>query len=76
MNINKVKELVLSNMNKKIDFKLNGSRNQIEEFSGIIMKMYKSIFIIKVNNTDILKSFAYTDILIGNLELKVQNVLK
>ena len=69
MTIEKIKDNIKSNINKVLYFKINGSRNQIEEFKGIITSAYKSIFLIKIKDTDIIKSFSYTDILIGNLEI-------
>lgn len=68
MNIKKIKEKVESLKNKKIKFKLNGTRNQIEEFEGIITEIYNYIFIVETDN--IKKSFSYSDILINNLEIK------
>lgn len=70
MNIEKIKEKIENNKQKNVRFKFNGNRNQIEEFEGKIINTYKSVFIIKLNNNDLTKSFTYTDILIGNLEIK------
>ncbi len=72
MTVDKIKLFIENNMNHPINFKFNGSRNQIEEFSGEIVNTYKSVFIIKVDGVPITKSFSYTDILIGNLELTLQ----
>ena len=69
MNIDKIKSMIEANMNKRLEFRLNGSRNQIEEFSGYIVNVYKSVFIIKSINSDVIRSFSYSDILIGNLEI-------
>ena len=66
--INKVKEDIKNKKGKKYHFRFNGSRNQIEEFDGVISEVYNYIFIIKIigakNN---LKSFTYSDVLIENL---------
>ena len=70
MTIDKIKDIVIKNKDKVINFKYNGSRNQIEEFEGRIENAYKSIFTIRIDN-NITKSFSYTDILIGDLEIKV-----
>ena len=67
MNIKRIKEKIEKLKNKKIKFKINGSRNQIEEFEGIIIEIYNYIFIVETNNTK--KSFSYSDILINNLEI-------
>ncbi len=67
--IEKVKDFVLSNKDKPLKFKYNGARNQVIEFSGVIVSLYPYIFIVKEND-NFLRSFSYTDILIGNLEIK------
>ena len=68
MNIQKIKNKIEALKNKPLHFKLNGSRNQIEEFDGKITEIYNYIFIVETNNTK--KSFSYSDILIENLEIK------
>lgn len=68
MNIEKIKENVEALKNKKMSFKINGSRNQIEEFEGTITETYNYVFIVQTN--DLKKSFSYTDILINNIEIK------
>ena len=68
MNILKIKNNIENLKNKPLHFKINGSRNQIEEFDGKIIETYNYIFIIETNN--IKKSFSYSDILIENLEIK------
>ncbi|MBQ7104694.1 MAG: Veg family protein [Bacilli bacterium] len=69
MNIKKIKEQIELLKNKKIHFKVNGSRNQIEEFDGIITETYNYIFIIEIDNLKIKKSFSYSDVLINNIEI-------
>ncbi len=69
MNIKKIKEQIELLKNKKIHFKVNGSRNQIEEFEGIITETYNYIFIIEIDNLKIKKSFSYSDVLINNIEI-------
>ena len=70
MMLDKVKDFVSSNVNVLCKFKLNGSRNQIEEFDGMIVNVYNSIFLVKSNNDNLVRSFSYADVLIGNLEIK------
>lgn len=67
--ISKIKEKVLSYKGKNINFKYNGSRNQIEEFSGVIENCYAAVFTINIG--DRIKSFSYSDVLIGTLEINV-----
>ena len=67
--IDKVKEKIIELKGKKIRFRYNGSRNQIEEFEGVIINCYKSLFTIKVEQ--ITKSFSYSDVLIGILDVNI-----
>ena len=67
MNIEKIKEKIEKLKNQKLHFKLNGSRNQIEEFDGIITESYNYIFIVETET--IKKSFSYSDVLINNIEI-------
>lgn len=66
--MNKVKNKVKENVGIKHKFIFNGSRNQIEEFEGIINKTYNKVFTILVNDNT-LKSFSYSDVLTNNLEI-------
>ena len=67
--INKIKEKVESFKGEKIRFRYNGSRNQIEEFEGIINNCYNYVFTIDLGH--ILKSFSYSDVLIGVLDINI-----
>lgn len=71
MNITNIKNFIVQNKGKVFLFKYKGARNQVEEFSGKIIKTYRSIFIIKVNDcSNRVKSFSYNDVLTNSLELK------
>ena len=67
--ISKIKDELKKEIGKPLHFKYNGSRNQIEEFDGIIDNLYNYIFTIKIINDSRIKSFTYSDILINNLEI-------
>lgn len=64
-----VRKRVSAYLNKEIMFRYNGSRNQIEEFSGQIIACYKFVFIIDTGT--IVKSFSYSDVLIGVLDIDI-----
>lgn len=70
MTIEKVKDRITMYKGKVISFKFNGTRNKIEEFTGTIVDMYPSIFIVKVVDNNIIKSFSYSDVLIHKLIIK------
>lgn len=69
MNIAKVRDNVIKIKGRNLKFKFNGSRNQTEEFSGQIVEIYKSIFIVRSDNDNRIKSFSYSDVLVDNLEI-------
>ena len=46
MNIEMLKNRISNYKGKTLNFRFNGSRNQIEEFSGKIIETYDSIFTI------------------------------
>ncbi len=68
--INKVKDKLKLYKDKKLFFRYNGSRNQIEEFTGYIDSLYSNVFTIKVCDSDRIKSFSYNDVLIHKLVFK------
>lgn len=67
--IDKIKNNILEKKDKVLRFRYNGSRNQIEEFQGIIIGVYNYIFTIRLLNNNEIKSFSYSDILIKKLEI-------
>lgn len=69
MNIEKVKSKIRSYKGQTMQFRFNGSRNQIEEFSATIVDTYPSIFVVCLENTMQIKSFSYSDVLIKKLVL-------
>ena len=68
--IEKIRRSVVEYLDIPCIFKLSGSRNQIEEFVGRIVHVYPFIFTVFSIDDKTIKSFAYTDILIGVLEIK------
>ena len=67
--INKIKDDIEKNKGKVLKFRHNGTRNQLEEFEGIIVDTYNYIFTVKTTNNEKIKSYTYSDILIDNLEI-------
>ena len=67
--IDMVKNRVVKYLGKDVMFRYNGSRNQVEEFSGRIINCYKYIFIIDTDT--IVRYFSYSDVLIGVLEIDI-----
>lgn len=66
--IYEAKELVNNNIGNKVWITVNGLRNKNELIEGIISDCYKNIF--TVDSIRGIKSFSYSDILIGIVKLK------
>ena len=71
MNIDKVRNKINSYKGQTLQFRFNGSRNQIEEFSATIIDTYPSVFIVKVLENSLVKSFSYSDVLIRKLVVTI-----
>lgn len=68
--IYEAKEFIRSNINKKVIIKVIGIRNKNELIDGIITECYPNIFVV---DTEIGKrSFSYSDVLIGNILVKLK----
>ena len=68
MTIDKMKELVKKNKGIAHSFVFHGSRNQNEEFRGVITAMYPAVFIITLDRSQV-RAYSYSDLLISNLEI-------
>ena len=67
MIIENIKNNVVNNLNKPMHFVYTGLRNQVDEFDGVIIKFYKYVFLVKIDGSDVIKSFSYSDVLVGSL---------
>lgn len=68
MMIDTIKKVVEQNQGIKCSFRFHGSRNQVDEFHGVIVDLYPAIFTIETENNKI-KTFSYSDILTQSLEI-------
>ncbi len=68
MTIQKIKNNISNNLNRKVHINYNGSRNRKEEYNGVIRECYNNIFIVKLD-TDEVKSFSYSDVLTNTIEI-------
>lgn len=68
MMLDNVKKEVSSNIGKRKKFVFYGSRNQVDEFEGVILNCYPALFVVEVSDSQI-KSFSYSDLLIGSLKI-------
>lgn len=69
MTIEKIKNKINDNINKKVVIKYNGSRNKTEVYSGVILESYNYVFIVKLDGEKTM-SFSYVDVLTKSIEVK------
>ncbi|MBQ1812604.1 MAG: Veg family protein [Bacilli bacterium] len=67
--IDKIKNELNINRFKNLKIKVNNVRNKSEFFEGNISEIYERIFIVNCNDS-IKRSFSYSDVLIGNIEIE------
>jgi len=67
--LEKIKKNIKENKGKKLKIKINNIRNKSEYTEGIISEIYERVFIIDCFD-GIKRSFNYSDILTGNIEIK------
>lgn len=68
MTIDKIKNKIINNIGNKVKIVYNGSRNRVEEYSGVIVETYNYIFIVRLDTRETM-SFSYTDVLTSCIEL-------
>ena len=72
MILERIRNSLANKKDMSLHFVYNGSRNQVEEFDGVIEEVYKYVFTIKQDDSEIIKSFSYSDVLIGALIISVK----
>lgn len=68
MNINVIRSYLSKKIGSNIVVVYYGSRNKKEKYVGILYKLYRNVFCIKLSNGE-LKSFSYTDILTKTIQI-------
>ena len=68
--IYEAKSFINKNKGKRVIIKVLGIRNKSEMVEGIISECYPNIFIVDTLSGK--KSFTYTDVLIGNIIIKIK----
>ena len=67
--IYEARNYIRSNKGKEVWVKIRGIRNKNEDIKGIISECYPNIFLVVTKDGN--KSFSYSDVLIGNIEVKL-----
>ncbi len=69
MTLEKIKNNIDNNLGKPVKIVYNGSRNKILEYNGVIVETYNYIFIVKLDDREMM-SFSYTDVLTNSILIK------
>lgn len=68
MNLNIVKEEIKKNLKRKVYIKVYGMRNRVNNYEGILYKVYPNLFTVLINGEE--KSFCYRDLVTGDISIK------
>lgn len=68
MNIVSIKNYLRTKIGSNIIVIYYGSRNRKEIYNGVLLKLYKNIFTVRLYNGDV-KSFSYSDILTRTIHI-------
>ncbi len=68
--IYEAKNFIKNNLGKNVMIKVMGIRNRNEMLNGFINECYPNVFIVQTDTGK--RSFTYTDVLIGNILVKLK----
>lgn len=66
--IEQIKMDLSPHVGRELRIKYNLGRNKFEEYNGKLKKLYDYIFIVEKNSE--IKSFAYTDVIVNNVNIE------
>ncbi len=71
LNLDSIKDNILSVKGKNIDITINKGRKRINCYCGIVENLYPSVFTVKILNDNQLKSVtcSYSDVLCGDVKI-------
>ena len=72
LNLNQIKDKILSIKGKNIDISINRGRKKIDNYLGLIENIYPSVFTVKILNDEQLKNVtcSYSDVLCGDVKIE------
>jgi len=68
--IYQAKDFIKSIYGKRVSIKIFGIRNKIDVVEGFISELYNQVFVVNTKFGN--KSFSYSDVLIGNINITVK----
>ena len=68
MNIKNIRNYLITKVGSNIVIIYYGSRNKKEIYRGILWKLYRNVFVVKLSTGEV-KSFSYIDILTKTVQI-------
>lgn len=68
-NLKTIKDALKPHLNKTVKIKCNLGRNKSETYEAQIIKLYNCVFLIKLTENNIIKSFSYADIITKTIKI-------
>ena len=72
VSITEIKAKINDLLGQEISMVVNRGRRKIENYEGVISKVYPSVFTIKLNENDSL-TYSYSDVLCGDVKIEKIN---
>lgn len=63
-----IKKVLISYLGKKVKIKYDLGRNKYEVYEAEIIKIYNSVFLVKLSNNTV-KSFSFADLIMKNIKM-------
>lgn len=67
MNLDIVKNEIKEHLHDKVNVYVSALRNKSYHYSGVIIKMYPNLFIVKTDNNE--RSISYSEVATGDIKL-------
>lgn len=74
LSLNEIIEKIKNMQGKDINMEVNRGRKRIEKYVGVIEKVYPSVFTVSIKSPEKQsnQSFSYSDVLCGDVKIKVK----
>ncbi len=74
MDLEQVKQKILALKGKNVSMEVNKGRKKFVQYQGTISDIYRSVFVIKIQNDDLVDklSYSFSDVLCGMVKIKLK----
>lgn len=73
MSLDLVKAEISKLKGQNIKMQVNKGRKKIVQYEGVVEDIYKSVFVVRVNNDNVEKlSYSFSDVLCGDVKIAIK----